>query len=332
MDEKFVAEQLRKLGPQWGVSVRKDKAKLRCPFHKDGKERTPSCNLFLPQGNFYCFGCKEKGNWNKIAAILKLESSDGSFKPNKTADIINKEEAARLLADDSDENSEKTVLQDIKRSLKWDKKTKWRSISGKLIRDIGGVLYFDSREDDTKLFLPVRVEGVLRGGIKCRLQKKNDGFDYINHPANQAWAARYGLFPYDYVKKKLDKEKHRVVVLTEGPRDALNLLQNGILAVASLGAYVIPEKLNLVMELEPDLVVLAFDPDDPGKDATDKAVEILKLKVPIMKLKMKYYEEWSITKKKFIRHKKEDPGDFTSIRCKKVKKLMDKKVKKKGGL
>lgn len=36
--------------------------KLRCPFHADGEERTPSCYVSQDTNSFYCFGCNSSGN------------------------------------------------------------------------------------------------------------------------------------------------------------------------------------------------------------------------------------------------------------------------------
>ncbi len=35
---------------------------IKCPFHGNGNERTPSCKLNLERGSYYCFGCHEHGS------------------------------------------------------------------------------------------------------------------------------------------------------------------------------------------------------------------------------------------------------------------------------
>lgn len=35
---------------------------IRCPFHNNGMEKTPSCKLDPDKGSFYCFGCHEHGS------------------------------------------------------------------------------------------------------------------------------------------------------------------------------------------------------------------------------------------------------------------------------
>lgn len=43
---------------------------IRCPFHANGMERTPSCYIF-PDGGYKCFGCGERGN-NAIDFVMGL--------------------------------------------------------------------------------------------------------------------------------------------------------------------------------------------------------------------------------------------------------------------
>ena len=58
--------------------------------------------------------------------------------------------------------------------------------------------------------------------------------------------------------------------MVEGPRDALHLAEYGIPALAILGGSSVWDnaKAELLMQLEPSLVVLAFDPDKVGREGT----------------------------------------------------------------
>lgn len=44
---------------------------IRCPFHGNGNERTPSCKLNLDRGSFYCFACQEHGSMFDF--VMKME-------------------------------------------------------------------------------------------------------------------------------------------------------------------------------------------------------------------------------------------------------------------
>lgn len=44
--------------------------KLRCPFHKGGRERTPSFVLYSQSNTFYCFGCGKSGTVIDFVSIM----------------------------------------------------------------------------------------------------------------------------------------------------------------------------------------------------------------------------------------------------------------------
>lgn len=48
-----------------------DRVKVRCPFHSDGNERTPSLNISLDTNLFKCFGCNVGGSIIQFVMLLK---------------------------------------------------------------------------------------------------------------------------------------------------------------------------------------------------------------------------------------------------------------------
>jgi hypothetical protein len=51
---------------------------IRCPFHGDGRERTPSCRIY--ETSFYCFGCGRGGDvFNFAGALWEIPSRSSSF-------------------------------------------------------------------------------------------------------------------------------------------------------------------------------------------------------------------------------------------------------------
>lgn len=44
------------------IEERGENKKARCPFHADGKEKTPSMSINDKDGKFHCFSCKESGD------------------------------------------------------------------------------------------------------------------------------------------------------------------------------------------------------------------------------------------------------------------------------
>lgn len=44
--------------------------KVRCPFHGDGEERTPSLHCYDDDGGWFCFGCERGGSIIDLGAEL----------------------------------------------------------------------------------------------------------------------------------------------------------------------------------------------------------------------------------------------------------------------
>ena len=85
----------------------------------------------------------------------------------------------------------------------------------------------------------------------------------------------YGLNEY-IIPQNMNTEK---IVLVEGERDAIKLLQEGISALSNHGAKLTLEQRDIVLSLNPKEIYLAFDGDDAGRVATQKALKMLEGKV-----------------------------------------------------
>ena len=85
----------------------------------------------------------------------------------------------------------------------------------------------------------------------------------------------YGLNEY-IIPQNMNTEK---IVLVEGERDAIKLLQEGISALSNHGAKLTLEQRDIILSLNPKEIYLAFDGDEAGRTATKKALEMLEGKV-----------------------------------------------------
>jgi DNA primase len=114
------------------------------------------------------------------------------------------------------------------------------------------------------VYLPVLIGGELKGYTRAALKKVKDIPSYIN--SSGGWTKDYGLFPYDYVAAL----RPRYVILVEGQRDALRLLQAGIPAIAIMGTQSWSDRKSRLIEmLGVDLAVLMMDGDDAGIQAIE---------------------------------------------------------------
>ena len=106
---------------------------------------------------------------------------------------------------------------------------------------------------------------------------------YLNSPETLIFNKRKNLFAMNVAKKS----KLGYIILTEGYMDAIALHQYGFdSAVASLGTALTEEHANLLSKYT-EQVVLTYDADQAGQNATQRAVPMLEkagLKVKILRM------------------------------------------------
>lgn len=250
-----------------------DTLMVQCPFHDD---KSPSCGVYtavgmaIPLGFFNCFGCGEKGPWNKFANKLGLqEIAQWQMVEGDSANLANrfKKNEEKMLGMNT--KTFKSLMRSIGNvpHFPWSHKTEWRGYPGKLIKDCEGQYLVESwKNDDENLmcFFPVAIGKKYYGGIRAYMKKPAGGLSYVNTKGD--WIKNYGLFPYNLTAGLITKYDLSYVVLTEGPRDALRLLSAGIPAMAILGSNNFTEvKLNMLTKIGIESVYVMSDNDTSGK-------------------------------------------------------------------
>jgi DNA primase len=104
---------------------------------------------------------------------------------------------------------------------------------------------------------------------------------YLNSPDTLVFDKRRHLFAMNLAKRS----KSGYIILTEGNIDVVSLHQAGFdSAVASLGTSLTPEQARLISRYSQE-VVIAYDNDEAGRKAAQRAIEILEkldLKVRVL--------------------------------------------------
>lgn len=287
---------------------------ILCPFHS---EKTPSGLIYLNStrnpGFFKCFGCGTKKHWDEIAPLIGLQPY-GYSKPTVYY-------SHTKLSDTEEAKNTKFELKELPEGKIW------REIKTDLLIDIGCKLLITEYKSKF-VFLPVYVNGKLKGYSKGRLRKEKGQISYINK--NGSWTKTYGLFPFDYSINLMLSTKDKTIVLVEGQRDALRLLMNGIPALAILGTNSWSKKKVELLELHGvEKIILMMDGDPEGIRATKTALDLLKpfFKVSIVKLwklegKLftKYLSIEDKEKQKIFKSKLWDPGNCPQWIISKLKK------------
>ena len=209
---------------------------ILCPFHGDHE---PSCGVNVdpnkPAGIFKCWSCGESGGWRKLAKALDLPTlNDGAIdrrvrkppKPNP------KETADSVCSFGGSIGSGKQTNKPGKRARKWPKDREWRGIRGGMVRWCGGRI-----SKTGKLMLPVERLGLrgieFAGAIFCSLDKSDGQPPYLYSKGSDM---KRGLFPLTGLLRMVGKRRPSSLVLVEGSRDAMALMQRGIPSLAVLGA------------------------------------------------------------------------------------------------
>ncbi|WP_215493487.1 DNA primase [Fenollaria sporofastidiosus] len=96
---------------------------------------------------------------------------------------------------------------------------------------------------------------------------------YLNTSENIVFKKRELLFGYNIYKKEADRDK---ILLVEGNIDVMSLYQAGVnYAVANLGTAFTINQANL-LNRNAKKIYICYDGDKAGKNATHKAIEILR--------------------------------------------------------
>lgn len=236
-----------------------DYTMICCPYHDDS---TPSGQIFhgdstrIP-GFYRCLGCGAKRNWNELAKDLGLQTFSGVKPDDRFVTAI------REIQETVEQTSTSFELSDLPLGKKW------RTFSTSFLRKVGcklGTYEYGRRF----VYMPVLIQGRERGYVRAAMKKDPTGEypSYLNKKG--VWSKKCGLFPFDYAIKLMLEIDSRTMVLVEGPRDALRLLEYGIPAMSILGTQTwTPNKARLLEMNGVQKAVLMFDGDPAGIKATE---------------------------------------------------------------
>ena len=154
-------------------------------------------------------------------------------------------------------------------------------------------LVTQSQKDKTKIFDRFRdrlmfpiidVRGNVIGFGGRIIKKDSDAAKYLNSPETLIFNKRKNLFGLNLAKKS----KQGYLILVEGNIDVVALHQFGFdNAIASLGTSLTEEQATLMTRYA-DQIVLIYDGDKAGQNATQRAIPILEkagLQVKVLQIK-----------------------------------------------
>lgn len=274
---QLIIDELRTL-PQHRID--RERGHIVCPYHNDTNPSGTVCldidQKGAPLGWFRCWTCKTSVPFNDLAQRLGLRKI--SHKKKTADDYIDPARAREALL-----NEEKEDLENYNRDYNqlefFDFQVEeWRGFSAKYLQKVGAKFCLHDYTSDFYIFFPVMIEGEMKGYVKSELNKPKKRLDrkgnlfkppaHINAPGK--WAQVYGLLFFDYAVAMMKRKGLKTLVLCEGPRSALRCLRAGIPTIAILGAGNWNEEKRYILEKTgADNLILFFDGDDAGKEATE---------------------------------------------------------------
>lgn len=220
--------------------------RIRCPYHKDGKERRPSMSILLEDrgsmtaGTCHCFAC------GTVVTLEELFRKVGATFDNTIE--INRQPTPRAIT-----LSTTQVIYKPSVPFRFSEYLSSRGI-GEEVQEL-----FRVYEKDKTVYMPVFDRD---GRYLFFISRSTEGKNY--YVEEGAVKTLYGI-------EEIDMSKPIVVV--EGQIDAMTFWELGMQAVATLGA----DNISALSAIKgaTSIIILAFDNDMAGLRAREKAADML---------------------------------------------------------
>ena len=258
------------------ISYTGDEVAVTCPFHKDGKEKKPSCFIYvgddnkLPWGTFHCFTCGEKGSIIKFIASCFDRSEYFAkkwLKDNFTEKVIPELD---VPIEDSI-NLSKPKKQQIKyldESIlstfqSWHPYMRKRHISKSIAEQFE--IKYDS--NDKCIVFPVRD---LKDKLLFLTRRSVEGKQfYIDNNASKCV----------YLLNECLKRNYKEVIVCEGQIDALVAWSYGFPAIALFGAGTTENQIDILNKTDIISYILMYDNDAAGRKGAERFKKLIKKNV-----------------------------------------------------
>jgi len=283
--------------------------KARCPFHN---EKTPSFYISPDRDNYYCFGCGAKGDIltfvqefenvdfsealknlaEKTGVKISSYSKESESKSKKMYEIL--EITTAFYEKNLSENKE--AIQYLKlRGLTEETIKEWRlgfALSGwrtcyEFLKDKGftedqiekvGLIKKGDKGDSydrlrSRIMFPIFDASGRPIAFTGRIfGSEDDTAKYINSPETELFKKSDILFGFDRAKTSI--RKNNFSILVEGQMDTLMCHQAGYInTIASSGTALTENQLKNMSRLS-NRMVIAYDSDNAGFKASERAWEM----------------------------------------------------------
>jgi len=350
LDGKKAAEHIMKQldKHEWPYTPRGTSVIITCPFHDspsypDYKYHRLSINLeskyhndeYIPVGLCRCWSCGKVCFFNDLITNPKKEIPIGkvlrNFKPLPQSGTVEDNDlfTTRISFDD-EEQKDKFVDVPMYWRESWKGKGRWRTtrknetpIEEDTLIKMGCYSFFDYNPDSKNtiagvnrlLFYAYDIHEEKIGWIALaddEARKK----EYCLKQKNMSgsWVSRTVLFHEKF-------PDNVPLILTEGPYDALRLIQEGFNAVCMLGAGNWSKEIRKLLISKASHLIILFDGDKTGYEKSKKVYDSVKSYIPTKRILL------PIIGGEEHKEKNLDPGNMPYKYIKALRKKVKKFVK-----
>lgn len=284
--------------------------KARCPFHN---EKTPSFYISPDRGSYYCFGCGAKGDIfsfvqdfesiDFVGALKMLAERAGvpldEFKKtekNETSEILEALEEACIYFQNNLKEETEALLYLKNRGLLIQSVNSWRvgfaksdwrtlknylksrGLSEEILEKAGLIKKAEGKESYDRfrgrIMFPIFDSSGRVIGFSGRILKSDnpDEAKYLNSPETLVFEKSKLLYGYNFAKKVI--RERSTAVLVEGQMDLLMSHQAGVLNTVASSGTAFTEEQAEILKRGADTLVIAYDADKAGQNASLRAWQI----------------------------------------------------------
>ena len=247
-----------------------------CPYHNNN--RTPAGEVSKESGLFFCFGCQQTATLQELVMKMSNRSYFESLRYIKSKEQesdITQIVAKQLYTPPTFVQYDEVIIKRLN-SQALESPRAMRYFDGRLVTKLSVSKFnLGYSEKQDMVTIPVHSpEGMVIGFVGRSLEGK----DFKNTPGLPKSKTLFNL----HRVKANDK-----VYVVESSFDAIRLDQVGMPAVATLGATISKNQVELLEKYFNEIYLIA-DNDEAGKSMSKKMIDKLKSRVSIIQLDTKY--------------------------------------------
>lgn len=283
----YTTEQVRRVILGSGISVESEVDSefiVFCPFHNN--YRTPAGEINKERGTFFCFSCQSS---KTLIEFVMFVTKKTYFEAARMIDSFATESDIAGIIDN--------ILEDQPEYVPYDE-LMIRRLHQQALDSPRAMRYFEGRrisENSVKRFLL----GYSNNQDMVTIPMTSpDGSTFVGFVARSVEGKEFKNTPKLPKSKILfnlhHAKKYNTVYVVESSFDAIRLDQNGVAAVATLGANVSKTQIQLLTKYFNSVIVVA-DNDDAGKEMQEKISSNLKSRATLISIPNRFKDIGDMT-------------------------------------